>query len=47
LTQREAVETFLIGADWNTHRTLSTYGHMTPDEVEAWLLGYYRRMLLA
>jgi AcrR family transcriptional regulator len=47
LTLREAEDTLLIAADWNTHRTLTTYGGMTPEEVVAWLTRYYRRMLLA
>ena len=47
LTLREAEETFLIGIDWNTYRTLSTKGDMTPDDVQTWVLRYYRRVLLA
>jgi AcrR family transcriptional regulator len=47
LTLREAEETFLIGIDWNPYRTLSTKGDMTPDDVQRWVLRYYRRVLLA
>jgi hypothetical protein len=47
LTLREAEETFLIGIDWNTYRTLRTKGDMTPDDVQRWVLRYYRRVLLA
>ena len=47
LTLREAQETFLIGIDWNTYRTLTTKGDMKPDEVQRWVMRYYRRMLLA
>jgi AcrR family transcriptional regulator len=46
LTLREAEETLLI-PDWNTHRTLTTTGALTPEEVQAWTARYYRRMLLA
>jgi AcrR family transcriptional regulator len=47
LTPREAQETFLIAIDWNTYRTLTTKGAMRPDEVQRWVMRYYRRMLLA
>jgi AcrR family transcriptional regulator len=47
LTLREAEETFLISIDWNTYRTLTTKGDMTPEDVEKWVMRYYRRMLLA
>jgi AcrR family transcriptional regulator len=47
LTLREAEAAFLAGIDWNTYRTLTTKGGMTPAEVQAWLTRYYRRMLLA
>jgi AcrR family transcriptional regulator len=46
LTQREAEETFLIGIDWNTYRTLMR-GDMTPEDFTAWVIRYYRCMLLA
>jgi hypothetical protein len=46
LTVREAEETFLI-ADWNTYRTLTRNGALRADEVQAWIMRYYRRMLLA
>jgi AcrR family transcriptional regulator len=46
LTLRQAEETFLM-PDWNTHRTLTTIGALTPEEVRAWTARYYRRMLLA
>ena len=47
LTLREAEETFLTVIDWNTYRTLTTKGDMTPEQVQAWTTRYYRRMLLA
>jgi hypothetical protein len=47
LTLREAEETFLTTMDWNTYRTLTTKGGMSPEEVQAWVARYYRRMLLA
>jgi AcrR family transcriptional regulator len=47
LTLREVEETFLVAIDWNIHRTLRTKGDMTPEEVQAWIARYYRRMLLA
>ena len=47
LTLREAEETFLTAMDWNTYRTLTTKGSMSPEEVQAWVRRYYRRMLLA
>jgi AcrR family transcriptional regulator len=47
LTRREAEATFLTAIDWNTYRTLTTRGKMSPDEVRAWVTLYYRRMLLA
>jgi AcrR family transcriptional regulator len=47
LTRDEAEETFLVGLDWNTYLTLITKGDMGPDEVRAWAMRYYRRMLLA
>ena len=47
LTRDEAEETFLVGIDWNTYLTLITKGDMGPDEVQAWAMRYYRRMLLA
>jgi AcrR family transcriptional regulator len=46
LTLREAEETFLAGNDWNTYLTLTTKGGLTPEEVQAWSIRYYRRMLL-
>jgi AcrR family transcriptional regulator len=45
LTRDEAEETFLVAIDWNTYRTLVTRGDMGPEEVEAWVRRYYRRML--
>jgi AcrR family transcriptional regulator len=47
LTLREAEETFLIAIDWNTYRALTAKGDMGPQEVQAWVTRYYRRMLLA
>jgi AcrR family transcriptional regulator len=47
LTLREAEETFLTAYDWNTYRTLTAKGDMRPEEVQAWVTRYYRRMLLA
>ena len=47
LTLREAEETFLVAIDWNTYRTLTTRGDMRPEDVQAWVARYYRRMLLA
>jgi AcrR family transcriptional regulator len=47
LTRREADEAFLIAIDWNVRRTLTTTGDMSPEEVQAWVVRYYRRMLLA
>jgi AcrR family transcriptional regulator len=47
LTQREAEETLLVGTDWNTYRTLTTRGDMTPEEFQAWVTRYCGRMLLA
>jgi AcrR family transcriptional regulator len=47
LTLREAEETFLVAIDWNTYRTLTTKGGMRSEDVEAWVMRYYRRMLLA
>jgi AcrR family transcriptional regulator len=47
LTVREAEVTFLTVTDWNTYRTLTTKGNMSPEEVQAWVTRYYRRMLLA
>jgi AcrR family transcriptional regulator len=46
LTLREAEETFLIAIDWNTYRTLTTRGAMSPEDVRTWVARYYRRMLL-
>jgi AcrR family transcriptional regulator len=47
LTLREAEETLLTATDWNTYRTLTAKGDMTPEEVQAWVTRYCRRMLLA
>jgi AcrR family transcriptional regulator len=47
LTLKEAEETFLAALDWNTYRALTTKGTMGPEEVQAWAMRYYRRMLLA
>jgi AcrR family transcriptional regulator len=47
LTLREAEETFLIALDWNTYRTLTTRGDMGPEEIQAWIMRCYRRVLLA
>jgi hypothetical protein len=47
LTLREAEETLLTAADWNTYRTLTTKLGMTPEEFGAWMKRYYRRVLLA
>ncbi|MEA2272546.1 MAG: hypothetical protein QOI98_1254, partial [Solirubrobacteraceae bacterium] len=47
LTLREAEEAFLVAIDWNTYRTLTTRGDMRPEDVQAWVARYYRRMLLA
>jgi AcrR family transcriptional regulator len=47
LTLREVEETLLTATDWNTYRTLTTKRGMRPDEVQAWVMRYYRRMLLA
>jgi AcrR family transcriptional regulator len=47
LTLREAEETFVVASDWHTYRTLTTRAGLTPDEVQAWITNYYRRMLLA
>jgi AcrR family transcriptional regulator len=47
LTLREAEETFLIANDWTTYRTLTTKGDLSPEEAQAWITRYYRRMLLA
>jgi AcrR family transcriptional regulator len=44
----EALEpVFLVAFDWGTYRVLTSVGGLTPDEYEAWLASYYRRMLLA
>ena len=43
---REAEEAILAALDWNTYRTLTRKGGLTPDEVQAWTTRYYRRMLL-
>jgi AcrR family transcriptional regulator len=47
LTLSEAEATFLTATDWNTYRTLTTKGGMTPEEFQAWIKRYFRRMLLA
>jgi AcrR family transcriptional regulator len=47
LTLREAEETILTALDWNTYRTLTMKGGLTPEGVHAWTMRYYRRMLLA
>jgi hypothetical protein len=47
LALREAEETFLVALDWNTYRTLTTRGDMGPEEIQAWIMRYYRRVLLA
>jgi AcrR family transcriptional regulator len=47
LTLSAAEETILIASDWNTYRTLTTKGGMTPEEFQAWMRRYYRRTLLA
>jgi AcrR family transcriptional regulator len=47
LSVREAEETILWAIDWNTYRTLTEKGGLTPEAVEAWTMGFYRRMLLA
>ncbi|MCW3017037.1 MAG: TetR family transcriptional regulator [Solirubrobacterales bacterium] len=47
LTRREVEVTFLTVTDWNTYRTLTTKGNMSPEEVQAWVARYYHRMLLA
>jgi hypothetical protein len=46
LTLRQARETILAGCDWNTHRTLTMKGGLAPEAVQAWTMGYFRRMLL-
>jgi AcrR family transcriptional regulator len=46
LTLREAEETILTALDWNTYRTLTMKGGLTPDGAHAWTMRYYRRMLL-
>jgi AcrR family transcriptional regulator len=47
LTLREAEETFLIAIDWNTYRTLTRKDDIGPEDFQAWVMRYYRRMLLA
>jgi AcrR family transcriptional regulator len=47
LTLREAEDAFLTIGDWNSYRTLSEKGNMTPEEIQRWIARYYRRMLLA
>jgi AcrR family transcriptional regulator len=47
LTVSEAEETILAASDWNTYRTLTTKGDMTPEDAQAWVMRYFRRMLLA
>ena len=47
LTLREVESTFMIAIDWNTYLTLTTKSDMSPEEAQAWLTRYYRRMLLA
>jgi AcrR family transcriptional regulator len=47
LTLGEAEATLLTATDWNTYRTLTTKGGMGPEQVQAWVTRYYRRMLLA
>jgi AcrR family transcriptional regulator len=47
LTLREAEETFLVAIDWNTYRTLTAKGDMRQEDVEAWVMRYYRHLLLA
>jgi AcrR family transcriptional regulator len=46
LTLRDAEATFLIAIDWNTYLTLTTKGDLSPEDVQAWVARYYRRMLL-
>jgi TetR/AcrR family transcriptional regulator, regulator of cefoperazone and chloramphenicol sensitivity len=46
LTLRDARETILAGCDWNTYRTLTMKGGLTPEAVQAWTMRYFRCMLL-
>jgi AcrR family transcriptional regulator len=44
----EAVESvFQVGMAWGTYRTLSLGREMSQPEIEAWIVDYYVRMLLA
>jgi hypothetical protein len=36
-----------VALDWGTFRLLSEQAGMSGDEIQAWLAGYLRRMLLA
>jgi len=47
LTREEAERVFLLAIDWGTFRTLNGELGLSDEQVCQWLLGYYRRMLLA
>ncbi len=47
LTLTEAEQIFLLAMDWGTYRTLTTKLNLTPEDAQAWILRYYKNMLLA
>jgi AcrR family transcriptional regulator len=47
LTLQEAEEILLLMCDWNVYRIFTTRRDMTPEQCEALMKRYYRRMLLA
>jgi hypothetical protein len=44
---KEIEPIFCIALNWGTYRVLTEVAGLSVDEYEAWLAGYYRRMLLA
>src|SRR5258705_475083 len=44
---RDAADTFLTATDWNTYQPLTRRAGMGPADVQAWVMRYYRHMLLA
>ena len=46
LTRAEAQCAFGVAMAWGTYRVLSDAQGLGPDEIEQWIVDYYRRMLL-
>jgi AcrR family transcriptional regulator len=47
LSRPEAERIFWVALDWGTYRLLTEQAGLDADGYEAWVAGYYRRMLLA